>query len=334
MAATRLLVLGGTDFVGRALVSEALALGWDVTALSRGTRGVPEGASQLAADRREAGWLDVLGDESWDIVVDTWSWEPSAVRDAASALVDRADTYAYISSRSVHPYPTPQGADENQPLVEASADDTVYDDYPRAKAGGELAVVAAFGNRALLVRPGLIIGPHENIGRLPWWLTRIARGGDIIAPGPADGTFQYVDARDLARFTLHLASEGRSGAYSVVNPPDSTTIGDLLELCLSVTGSTGTLRWTDPDALVAAGVEPWMDLPIWIPDADGHATMHGADVSRALAAGLTIRPLAETVADTWAWLQSIGGVAPQRPDRPPLGLGSEREAELLAELDR
>ena len=329
---TRLLVLGGTDFVGRALVAEALALGWDVTALSRGTRGVPEGARQLVADRREPGWLDALGAESWDIVVDTWSWEPSAVRDAASALVDRATTYAYISSRSVHPYPTPRGADENQPIVESSADDEGFDDYPRAKAGGERAAVAAFGDRTLLVRPGLIIGPHENIGRLPWWLTRIARGGEIIAPGPAEGTFQYIDARDLARFTLTLASEHRAGAYNVVNEPDATTIGELLELCREVTGSTGTLRWTDPDALVAAGVEPWMDLPIWIPDAHGHATMHGADVSKAVAAGLTIRPLAETVADTWAWLQSIGGVAPQRPDRLTLGLSPEHEAELLATL--
>jgi len=133
--------------------------------------------------------------------------------------------YAYISSRSVHPYPTPRGADENQPIVESSADDEGFDDYPRAKAGGELAAVTAFGDRALLVRPGLIIGPHENIGRLPWWLTRIARGGEIIAPGPAEGTFQYVDARDLARFTLLLASEHRAGAYSVVNEPDATTIG-------------------------------------------------------------------------------------------------------------
>ncbi|WP_338043416.1 NAD-dependent epimerase/dehydratase family protein, partial [Nonomuraea lactucae] len=179
----KLLVLGGTEFVGRAFLDEALAMGWEVTVLNRGTHEPPPGVTALRGDRSAPGGLAALGDGVWDVVVDTWSWAPSAVRDSASLLAGRAGHYVYVSSRSVHGYPVPAGADESAPVVEASADDDGHADYARAKAGGELAAVAAFGDRALLARAGLILGPHENIGRLPWWLTRIARGGPVLAPG-------------------------------------------------------------------------------------------------------------------------------------------------------
>ncbi len=321
----KMLVLGGTEFVGHALVAEGLARGWEVTTFNRGTKAAPEGVEAIVGDRRQG--LDGLGRRSFDIVADTWSWEPRVVRDSARAI----DTgrYVYISSRSVHSWPTAALADESAPTVDADPDDERFDDYQRAKRGAELAVEQAAGERAVITRPGLVIGPRENIGRLPWWLSRAARGGDILAPGPSTGTFQYVDARDLAAFSL---SDIAPGHYSVVNPAGTTTLGELLRLALEVTGSAGTLRWADPDALVAAGVEPWMDLPVWIHGDEDHATMHEADVSKALDAGLRIRPLRETVADTWAWLQSIGGVAPQRPDRPVLGLDPAREAELITQL--
>lgn len=320
----KLLVLGGTAFVGHALVEEGLARGWEVTTLNRGTVAADPRVEAIIADRRAG--LTEIAHREWDVVADTWSWEPSTVRDSARSI--HTDRYVYISSRSVHAWPTPCGATESAPTVEASPDDDVFDDYNRTKRGAELAVLDAFGDRAVLARPGLILGPRENIGRLPYWLTRAARGGDILAPGPADQTFQYVDARDLAAFALSASP----GEYSIVSERDHATLGQLLELVMQVTNSTGTLRWADPDALVAAGVEPWMDLPIWIPAGEGHESMHEADVSRAMAAGLTIRPLHETVADTWQWLQSIGGVAPQRPDRPALGLTAERERELITAL--
>ncbi len=320
----KLLVLGGTEFVGRALVEEGLARGWEVATFNRGNHPAPDGAEAIAGDRREG--LDTLGDRQWDVVADTWSWEPSTVRDSTRFI--HTDRYVYISSRSVHTWPTPRLATEAAPTVDASADDTVFTDYARTKRGAELAVIDAFGDRAVVARPGLIIGPWENIGRLPYWLTRMARGGDILAPGPAEQTFQYVDARDLARFSLSAAP----GEYSIVNEPDQTTLGELLALAHEVTGSTGSIHWADPAALVDAGVEPWMDLPVWIPAGEDHESMHEADVSRAMAAGLGIRPLRETVADTWAWLQSIGGTAPQRPDRPVLGLSPERERELITAL--
>jgi 2'-hydroxyisoflavone reductase len=320
----KLLVLGGTEFVGRALVDEGLARGWEVTTFNRGTRAPDPRVQSVVGDRRQG--LDGLDPRGYDVVADTWSWEPRVVRDSARTI----DTgrYVYISSRSAHAWPTPALSTENVPFVDASADDDHFDDYARAKRGAELAVLEGAGDRAVLARPGLILGPHENIGRLPYWLTRIARGGDTLAPGPAEQSFQYVDARDLAAFAL----SAQPGQYSIVNEPRQTTLGELLELVRVTTGSDGVVRWADPDALVAAEVQPWMDLPIWIPEGEDHESMHEADVSRAMAAGLRIRPLAETVADTWQWLQSIGGVAPQRPDRPVLGLSPERERELITAL--
>ncbi len=320
----KLLVLGGTEFVGRALVEEGLARGWEVTTFNRGSRSPDSRVEVLTGDRRLG--VDGLDHREWDVVADTWSWEPSTVRDSARFI--HTDRYVYISSRSVHAWPTPALSTEDAPFVDASPDDEHFEDYARTKRGAELAVLDAFGDRAVIARPGLILGPWENIGRLPYWLTRVARGGDILAPGPAEQTFQYVDARDLAAFAL----SAEPGEYSIVSEPGVGTLGELLSIATEVTGGTGTIHWGDPEKLVAAGVEPWMDLPIWLPAGEDHETMHEADVSRAMAGGLRIRPLRETVADTWAWLQSIGGVAPQRPDRPVLGLDAARERELITAL--
>jgi nucleoside-diphosphate-sugar epimerase len=327
MATKRVLILGGTEFVGHAFVDEALARGHDVTVLNRGSRQPRFGVTTLVGDRTAPEGLSALGSAEWDLVVDTWSWGPKAVTDAAAHLSTRADQYVYVSSRSVHEYPAPAYAREDARVVDASADDTDFSDYARAKRGGELGALAGFGDRALLLRAGLIVGPRENIGRLPWWLTRIARGGDVVAPGPADACIQYIDARDLAAFGLDTDA---TGPVNVVSPPDTTTMRELLETCVSISDSDAAMRWFTPAQLEAAGVEPWTELPVWIPPGPDSDGMHRGDVSSALAAGLAFRPLVDTVADTWHWLQSIGGVAPQRPDRPAVGLPTDKERQLLA----
>ncbi|MFP8904874.1 NAD-dependent epimerase/dehydratase family protein [Streptomyces atacamensis] len=327
----RLLVLGGTEFVGRAAAEEALARGWEVTVFNRGRHAPPPGAAALRGDRTADGGLAALEEAAggWDIVVDTWSGAPAAVRDAAAVLAPRAGHYAYVSSRSVYAYPPPAGLDETGPLVDASPGDGDGADYARAKRGGEMAVEAAFGDRGLLVRAGLILGPYENIGRLPWWLLRIARGGEVLAPGPRDLPLQYVDARDLAIWTLDAAERGLGGPYNLVSPPGHATMEELLESCVRATGSGAVLRWTDPERILAAGVGPWTDLPVWTPPGEFHDAMHRGDVSRAVAAGLRCRPVERTVADTWAWLCGLGGEPPLRPDRPRVGLAPEKEAEVL-----
>ncbi|MFJ9411703.1 NAD-dependent epimerase/dehydratase family protein [Streptomyces sp. NPDC101393] len=326
----RLLILGGTEFVGRAVTEAALARGWQVTVFHRGHHSPPAGAAALHGDRGDAAGLAALEGGAWDAVVDTWSGAPTAVRDAARLLAGRAGGYAYVSSRSVYTYPAPAGLDATGPVVAGSPDDGDADDYARAKRGGELAAVDAFGDRALLVRAGLILGPYENIGRLPWWLGRIARGGPVLAPGPRELELQYIDARDLAEWTLDALQGGLGGAYDLVSEPGHTTMGELLESCAAVTGSDAELRWTAPQEVLAAGIEPWRELPIWLPPGEMHDAMHRADVTKTLTAGLRCRPVGETVADTWAWLRSIGGAAPQRPDRPVVGLAPEKEAALLA----
>ncbi|MGC4889050.1 NAD-dependent epimerase/dehydratase family protein [Micromonospora sp. DT227] len=330
----RLLMLGGTGFVGGAVVAEAVRRGWAVTVFNRGVHGeVPAGVHRLRGDRDEPGGLAALAGGEWDLVVDTWDGAPRAVRDAARALTGAVPHYVYVSSGSVYAPTAGPGTGEEAPTVaaEPDADDG---DYPRNKAGGERAAVEVFGERALLVRAGLILGPGEDIGRLPWWLHRVARGGDVLAPGPPDLPVQYVDVRDLAGWLLDRGVEGVGGAYNVVSRSGHTTMGELLDAVVAATGSDATLRWTPPAPILAAGVEPWNDLPIWIPRGHEYRWLQERDVERAYAAGLVCRPVAETVADTWRWLRAVGGVPARagRPARAPVGLAPEREAALLATL--
>ncbi|MEU6475566.1 NAD-dependent epimerase/dehydratase family protein [Streptomyces sp. NPDC047017] len=334
----RLLVLGGSDFAGRAVVEAAVARGWEVTVLNRGRRPVPvPGVRALRGDRTAPDGLAALAahDGEWDAVVDTWSAAPRPVQDAARLLRGRAGRYVYVSTCSVYTWAPPAGYTEGAPLVEGAAPDADATDYARDKRGGELAAIGEFGeDRALLVRSGLILGPYENIGRLPWWLGRIARGGPVLAPGPRDLPLQYVDVRDLAEWILGGVEQELSGPYNLMSPRGHATMGTLLDACVETTGTGADLRWTDPETVLGAGIEPWTQLPVWVPPgSDMHDALHAADVSRAVATGLRCRPVTETVADTWRWLTAVGGVVPQRPDLPTVGLDPAVEAKVLG-VDR
>jgi nucleoside-diphosphate-sugar epimerase len=329
----RLLVLGGTHHVGRAVVECALARGDEVTTLNRGRTGhaVP-GARALVADRRDpAAVRGVLDDETFDAAVDTWSQEPRVVRDTVALLADRVGHYGYVSSRSVFTWPIEPGLDESAPVVDGDAGSGDAHDYAAAKRGGELAVLEAFGGRAVVARAGLILGPYEDVGRLPWWLRRLERGGPVLAPGPPERPLQLVDGRDLAAWLLHAADTGVTGAFNTVSPPGHTTTGELLTAGVEVTGSGAQLVWVDPGVILAAGIAPWSELPIWVPPYGELAGLHGGDVGRAVAAGLACRPVRETVADTWAWMQAEGE-PPPRTDRPPVGLDPAKERAVLDSL--
>jgi 2'-hydroxyisoflavone reductase len=333
MACMKLLVLGGTHHVGRAVVEVALDRGDQVTTVNRGVSGPPApGAVAVHADRTDPEALRAaLGDGTWDAVIDTWSEAPRVVRDSARLLADRAGHYGYVSSRSVYQWPVPVGADESAPVVAGDAADEGSEDYAAAKRGGELAATEVFGDRALLARAGLILGPYEIVGRMPWWLRRIERGGDVLAPGPADMPLQYIDCRDLAAWMLAAADAGVGGAVNTVSKPGQATMGSLLEAAREATGSAARLVWAAPEVIEAAGIEPWTELPVWLPPDGEAAGLHSGDVSRAYATGLVCRPVSETVADTWAWLQSEGDpVVP--PGRPAPGLDPDREREVLASL--
>ncbi|MGO8961607.1 MAG: NAD-dependent epimerase/dehydratase family protein [Streptosporangiaceae bacterium] len=329
----KLLVLGGTHHVGRAVVEEALARGDQVTTLTRGVSGASaHGALALHADRTDPAALRAaLGDVSWDAVIDTWSGAPRVVLDSATLLAGRAAHYGYVSSRSVYSWPIAIGLDESGPVVAGDPASGDGDDYPAAKRGGELAALQGFGDATVLARAGLILGPYERVGRMPWWLRRIERGGDVLAPGPADLPLQYIDCRDLARWLLHAADEGITGPFNTVSRPGHATMAELLQAAVEVTGSSARLVWTPPEVIEAAGISPWTELPVWVPPGSEGAGLHAGDVAAAHAAGLACRPVRETVADTWAWLEAEGD-PPSGPHRP--GLDPERERQVLAGLHR
>ncbi|QCX26365.1 NAD-dependent epimerase/dehydratase family protein [Nocardioides jishulii] len=321
------LVLGGTRFVGRALVADALARGWQVTALHRGVTGrLPEGVEPLTADRADpAAFAAAVEGRTWDAVVDTWAGAPRTATANAEALRGRVVRYGYVSSQSV--YAWGEHVDESSPPVDADPGLGDEADYAEAKRGAELGILASFDD-AVLARAGLILGPHEDIGRLPWWLDRIAAGGEVVAPGRPDRPLQYVDARDLAAYLLDAVSGDLAGPVDVASRSGHATTRTLLEACVAATGSDAVLRWVDEEQLAAAGVEPWVQLPGWVPESGEFEGFLESDTSRAAATGLHCRPVSDTVADTWAWMQGAPR-PPQRPDRPVHGLPQEVEQRLL-----
>lgn len=315
-----LLVLGGTRFVGRALVTQALERGHTVTALHRGVTGTTP-CETLTADRTSADELrKALQGRHFDAVLDTWSGDPAVV-DLAASTVD-ADSYAYVSTVSVYEDGRPRGGDESWPTV-----DPTRTDYSGVKRAAELAVLQRFPD-ALLGRPGLILGPYEDIGRLPWWLDRASRGGRVVAPGRPERPIQYVDVRDLADWFLDNLST--TIVADLVCPSGHTTTGSLLEAVVAVTGNQAELVWVDQDT-VLQHADPWVELPCWVPEGGEFDGFMESSTAAALATGLRSRPVADTVADTWAWLQDVGMPA-QRPDRPSHGLPETKETALLASV--
>jgi len=307
--------------------------GWDVTALNRGLTGeLPNGVTPLFADRTSEPELRrALGDGEWDLVVDTWSGSPAVAGLAARVLTGRAHHYGYVSSRSVYSWGT--HVDERSPVVDG--DPTAIDgDYSALKRGSELAIIASFPN-ALLARAGLILGPHEDIGRLPWWLHRAAAGGQLVAPGRPDRPLQYIDARDLAGWMLTALDAGLSGPIDSSSRSGHATTGELLEACVAVTGAHAELIWIPETELAEAGAAPWTQLPCWVPETGDFAGFMEADTGLAERAGLVARPIGQTVEDTWRWLHREGA-APQRADRDVHGLPPDLERRILlrhAELE-
>jgi 2'-hydroxyisoflavone reductase len=325
----KVLVLGGTDFVGPAVVGAALAHGDDVTIFHRGQTGTaPDGVRVLHGDRTRASDLDAVAAERWDVVVDAWSRAPRVVLDSARKLEPSARRYVYISTVSVYAEEHQGVLNEASPVVDAIPD-AESTEYAADKRGAELAIESVFGaDRSLFARPGLILGPRENIGRLPWWLRRIAAGGDVLAPGPRENPLQYIDARDLAAFAI---STSLSGAVNVLSVPGYTTMAELLGLCHNVTGSAARLTWVGAEFLLAHDVQPWVELPIWVPPIGEFSDFYMTDSSLAHRSGLVCRPARETVGDTWSWLRDNPGWSQTvAANRPRVGMEPDREAELLA----
>ena len=320
----RILVLGGTRFVGRHFVEVALEHGYELTLFNRGRSGpelFPE-VERVRGDRTED--LSALAGRTWDAVFDPSCYVVRAARMGVEALAGRVGHYTFVSSLSVYADQTAAHLDESAPVgtIDDPATEAVDGaTYGPLKALCEREVLRAFPN-ALIERCGFIVGPYDDVDRLPWWLRRIARGGEVLAPDRPDYPAQLIDARDIAEWTLSMIARDRGGVFNVTAPPEPYRLGDVLETAKRVTGSDATLTWVPEGFLLEQGLDPEEEpLPYWLGPADtGAAT---SDVRRVFEAGLTARPLASTMADTFAWERS----GPREPLR--VGIDPERERTVL-----
>ncbi|GAA4246362.1 NAD-dependent epimerase/dehydratase family protein [Dactylosporangium darangshiense] len=323
----RVLIIGGTQFVGRHITEAALGRGHDVTLLHRGRTGAdlfPQ-ARHVLADRN--GDLAQLEGLAFDATIDVSAYVPGQIRRLADALPDSGQ-YVLVSSVSVYDQP-PAGYTEDGPLYEAAPgdEDVTETSYGPLKVACERAAVERFGDATLIVRPTYVIGPHDHLIRFTWWVERIARGGEVLAPGERGSSIQYVDARDMAAWIVAMAESGTAGVFHAAAPayaPERPfSFGDLLEAMVAEAGPPGTtLTWVDPGFLLERGIGG-DELPLW-PAPDRDAAVNRADPSAAFAAGLSPRPLRESIRDCLADARTNPRTAPQR-------LTPEREAELLRE---
>lgn len=322
----RILIFGGTNFLGRHTAAAALERGHEVTLFHRGQTnpGLFPDAEEILGDREHD--LALLAGREWDAVIDVPGYVPRIVRASAQALAGHVKHYAFISTISVYDSIPEPGMDESAPvgqLPEPSEDVQKY--YGQLKALCEDEVRAAFPDAALVIRPGLIVGPFDPTDRFSYWPIRISDGGEVLAPGDPDRQVQVIDARDLANWTVDCVERGTTGTFNATGPATRLTMREMLEACREGTASDATFTWVDESFLEAEGVGPWMEAPLWLPASDTDTRgMLAVSIDRAVNAGLTFRPLAETARDTLAWHRS-------RPAGTQLkaGLQPEREHELL-----
>jgi 2'-hydroxyisoflavone reductase len=321
----KILTIGGTRFFGRAFVEEAARRGHEVTVFHRG-ESEPEdlpSVEHLHGDRKAR--VEMLGEGSWDAVLDTCAFVPRDVAELAAAIGDRIGHYTLVSSLSVHPDDLPVGATEDTPTHQPPYPDTeeVTDEtYGPLKVACEVEAASLFAGRLLVIRPGYIVGPHDPTDRFTYWVRRAAAGGEMLAAGPPDASIQGIDARDLGLFVLDRIEASDTDTFGVVGPAEPATMATVLESARSAGDADTTFVWADQEFVLGLGDRHERWFPIWHPHLPG---FHAYDAGKATAAGLRPRPLDETIADTLAWDRERG--------LPPLeaGMTPEKEAELLSE---
>jgi 2'-hydroxyisoflavone reductase len=329
----KLLILGGTLFLGRHIAEVALGRGHDVTLFTRGKTNpdlFPE-AERIAGDRKVD--LSPLSGRRWDAVIDTCGYAPRIVRMSADALRDSVDHYTFVSSISAYADFNTPGIREDAALgtLKEPTEDVTLESYGPLKALCEAEAQAVFGDRALINRPGLLVGPYDPTERFTYWPMRIARGGDVLAPGNPDAEMQVIDTRDAAEWMVDCAERRVAGVYNMTGPAAPTTMRQLLDTARETLNPSARLVWATEKFLLDNKVAPWSDMPLWLPPDMGG--MLSVDISRALAAGLAPRPLSETIGDTYEWRKSAAdpSAAPTASGaaRPKAGIDEARERELL-----
>jgi nucleoside-diphosphate-sugar epimerase len=320
----KILVLGGTVFLGRHVVESALARGHSVTLFNRRRHNpnlFPK-VEKLRGDRD--GDLSALSGRRFDAVIDTSTYTPGQACRVAKILDQRIEHYTFISSVSAYAgFPAGRSYDETAPLAKGN------DGYGPLKARSEEALEAAYPGRVTHVRPGLIVGPHDPTDRFTYWPRRIALGGEVLAPGRPGRPIQFIDARDLADWCVRLSEGQQTGHFNAVGPQSLLTMQQFLETCRSTAGHNARFNWVSDEELIAAGAEPWTELPLWIPENDEEfGGLLLGDNQRAIAAGLTYRPLSDSIKATLEWDVREGG--PQDSPIRVTPITRKREASILA----
>jgi len=323
----KILILGGTIFVGRHIVEAAISRGHEVTLFNRGKHELDSfsGIERLTGDRD--GDLMALRDRDWDVVIDTCGFVPRIVRDSAEMLAPAVDRYIFISSISVYADFSQPNLDENSKLgtlEDPTIEEINGESYGPLKALCETAVEESMPGRVLIIRPGLIVGPHDPTDRFTYWPHRLAQGGEVLVPGDPDRQVQFIDARDLALWTVLMAERSETGVFHVTGPSEPLTFVNMLERCKQAVDSPARLSWVTEKYLIDEKVEPWMELPLWISGPEANGLMK-VDIGKALTAGLSFRPLEETARDTVAWAKT-------RPadHEWKAGLDPQKESDLLS----
>ena len=330
----RILILGGTGFTGPYQVRYALGRGHEVTTFNRGKTHpgeLPNEVEQLIGDRN--GQLDALKNRQWDVAIDNPTTLPAWVRDAAQILKGNVERYVFISTISVYGE-VKTGPDENAPTEKYEGVDPYKETLEAMKAGGyktygplkalsEKEAEKWFPGKTLIIRPGLIVGPRDETDRFTYWPVRIDRGGEVLAPGSPNDPVQFIDARDLAEWTVRIVENRETGIYNATGPAKPLGISGMLDEIKVALKSNATFMWVTEDFLTQQKVQPWSDMPVWTGKESGLAR---AKIDRALSKGLTFRPLAETARDTLAWFKSQGR---DRQAKLRGGITAEREAEVL-----
>ena len=300
----KLLVLGGTQFVGRHIVETALARGHEVTLFNRGNNpSVFPNVEQLKGDRNDN--LSALEGRTWDAAIDTCGYTLRQVKNSAELLADAVKHYTFISSISVYAHQNIAHQDENAELAtleDESVEEITGETYGGLKVVCERAAEAAMPNRVLHIRPGLIVGPFDHTDRFSYWPIRIAQGGEVLAPNNLEAPVQFIDVRDLATWTFDMIEANQVGAYNAVTKAGQFTMGQLLETCKTVSGSDAAFVLADENFLLEQEVSPWMGLPLWIPGDDANFMLINNE--KAAQAGLSTRSLEKTVKDTLEWHQT------------------------------
>ncbi len=333
----RLLILGGTGLIGPPQIRYAVQRGHKVTVFNRGKshKGVLSGLNveELVGDRNND--LSALKNRDWDAVIDNPAMLPKWVRDSASLLSGHAKKYLFVSSISVYADETRVGQDENGPLQPAgdpNATAVTGPTYGPLKVATENEARKAFGQNAIIVRPGLIIGPGDETGRFLYWPLRLRKGGDVLAPGDGSDPLQYIDVRDLAEWTVRLVEgENTGGTYNAFGPKKPQITKQVLEAIKKAAKTPSRLVWIPTADWEKEEVAAWGDLPLWVPGQGATAGFHTRDNRRAVARGLTFRSMEDITAASLAWYDSLPA---EQKQKVVGGLSAEREAELLAKYGK